>query len=219
MKPSTGNETPPQTHPLRLALHDTQAEHEWLRAVWQEHRRWIAAILLAHKPRWADLDDLLQEVAVAIVRKVHELRDPQALKPWLRTVAINTALAAGRSGKRRAADVPLDSSTGDQEGVLASFAAKDSLGEGPAPQHAGVSEEGRRLMELARQLPEGYREPLLLKALYGMSYREIGRVMDLPETTVETRIARARRQLRDLAEQPQTTSPADGNLAAAHPRV
>ena len=219
MKPSTGTDTPSQFNTLRLARHNAQAEHEWLRGVWQEHRRWIAAILLAHKPRWADLDDLLQDVAVSIVRKVHELRDPEALKPWLRTVAINTALAAGRSGKRRAADVSLDTTSADQEGVIASLATRESPGEGPAPQHASVNEEGRRLMELARKLPEGYREPLLLKALHGMSYREIGRVMDLPETTIETRIARARRQLRELAEQPSAGSPGDGNLAAAHPCV
>jgi predicted RNA polymerase sigma factor len=33
----------------------------------------------------------------------------------------------------------------------------------------------------------------------GMSYREIGRVLGLPETTIETRIARARRMLRERA--------------------
>ncbi len=54
-------------------------------------------------------------------------------------------------------------------------------------------------MELSQQLAEGYREPLLLKAVQGLSYREIGRILGLPETTVETRIARARRQLRELA--------------------
>jgi DNA-directed RNA polymerase specialized sigma24 family protein len=32
-----------------------------------------------------------------------------------------------------------------------------------------------------------------------MSYREIGEVLNLPETTVETRIARARKMLRELA--------------------
>ncbi len=54
-------------------------------------------------------------------------------------------------------------------------------------------------MDLASQLPDGYREPLLLKALHDLSYREIGEILDLPETTIETRIARGRRQLRELA--------------------
>lgn len=60
-------------------------------------------------------------------------------------------------------------------------------------------EEGRRLLELAMELPEGYREPLLLKTLRDLSYRQIGELVGLPETTVETRIARARKMLREMA--------------------
>lgn len=156
---------------------------ESVERLWQRHRRWVAAILLAYKPRWADVDDLLQEVAVAVVRKVHELRDPAAVRPWLRTVAINAAHAAGRSGQRRGRDTSLDES-----------------GAPPARgTPAGPPDDARRLMDLAATLPEGYREPLLLKAVQGLSYREIGRILGLPETTIETRIARGRRQLRDLA--------------------
>jgi DNA-directed RNA polymerase specialized sigma24 family protein len=55
-------------------------------------------------------------------------------------------------------------------------------------------------MRLASQLPDGYREPLLMRCIQGMGYREIGSVMGLPETTIETRIARGRRMLRELAE-------------------
>jgi DNA-directed RNA polymerase specialized sigma24 family protein len=56
-------------------------------------------------------------------------------------------------------------------------------------------------MALAAELPDGYREPLLLKCLQDMSYKQIGDVMGLPDTTIETRIARARRMLRDRALQ------------------
>jgi hypothetical protein len=34
-----------------------------IRRIWREHRRWVAAILLAHKPREVEVDDLLQVVA------------------------------------------------------------------------------------------------------------------------------------------------------------
>jgi len=159
---------------------------EAIKNVWRRHRRWVAAILLAHKPRWADLDDLLQDVALSVVRKVGELRDPRAVRPWLRTVAINAAHAAARSGQRRVRDVAL----GDDENLR---------GAKPYGPPSPEQEEGRRLMDLARRLPDGYREPLLLKAVHGLSYREIGRILGLPETTIETRIARGRRQLRELA--------------------
>lgn len=60
------------------------------------------------------------------------------------------------------------------------------------------------LLDLARGLPEGYREPLLLRCVKGMSYREIAKVLELPETTIETRIARGRRMLRELASRTET---------------
>lgn len=167
-------------------------DQESLRALWQEHRRWVAAILLAHKPAWSDVDDLLQEVAVAVVRKVGDLRDEHALKPWLRTVAINVAHAAGRGGKKRAASLE---SAG--EGVAGRIGEGLSAG---GAESVRIRDEAARVLELARRLPDGYREPLLMKAVQGMSYREIGEVLGLPETTVETRIARGRKMLRELAE-------------------
>ncbi len=154
--------------------------------LWQQHRRWVAAILLAHKPRWADLDDLLQDVAMSVVRKMGEIRDPGAIRPWLRTVAMNVAHAAARTGRRRAGEAAIDS---------------EQLSAPTAEAPAVDAESSQRLAELAFQLPDGYREPLLLKAVQGLSYREIGQILGLPETTIETRIARARRQLRDLARQ------------------
>ncbi|HYF15692.1 MAG TPA: RNA polymerase sigma factor [Phycisphaerales bacterium] len=168
-----------------------ESEDTWLRAAWAENRRWVAAVLLAYKPAWADVEDLLQDVALSVVRKLPELRDPEAVRGWLRTVAINAAHAAARKGKRWSKHESLD-------GVVAAIGV-DAHAE--AEERSRVSDEGRRLLRLAAKLPEGYREPLLLKAVHGMSYREIGRVMDIPETTVETRIARARKRLRELAEQ------------------
>jgi len=161
-------------------------DRDALRRVWQEHRRWVAAILLAYKPKGADLDDLLQGVAVQLVRKIREVREAEAFRPWLRTVAINAARAEGRKAGRGA---PVLRLTRDED-------APPADGRGREP---GEIEEANRLLELASRLPDAYREPLLLRCMRGMSYRQIGAVMGLPETTIETRIARGRRMLRELA--------------------
>jgi len=165
-----------------------------IRRIWREHRRWVAAILLAHKPREADVEDLLQIVAAAVVRKIGDLRDPTAVKPWLRTVAINAARAAGREAKRSRTKLRL-------VGRPVESGGDDGRGEGGFEAGVSRAEEAERLMGLARSLPEGYREPLLMRCVRGMSYRQIGAVLDLPETTIETRIARGRRMLRELAAQ------------------
>jgi RNA polymerase sigma-70 factor (ECF subfamily) len=176
-----------QTDPeqIRAAI---GGDREALRAVWRAHRRWVAAVLLAHKPRQTDLDDLLQAVALQVCRKVHEVRDPVAFRPWLRMVAINAARADGRAtGRQRRGFLRLVGRTGGP-------GADERLDE-----QTDRRREGERLIMLARTLPEGYREPLLMRCVRGMSYRAIGEAMGLPETTVETRIARGRRMLRELA--------------------
>ncbi len=52
-------------------------------------------------------------------------------------------------------------------------------------------------MQQALSLPPEYREPLLLRCVQSLTYQQIGEILDLPVTTVETRLARARRMLRE----------------------
>lgn len=50
------------------------------------------------------------------------------------------------------------------------------------------------------ELPDKYREPLVLREYQGLSYQAIADVLDLPINTVRTRILRARRSLRERLE-------------------
>lgn len=56
--------------------------------------------------------------------------------------------------------------------------------------------ELRQVMEAIYRLPERYRLPLLLFAVEGYSVRETGEILHLNESTVRTRIARAREMIR-----------------------
>lgn len=178
----------------RFATGAVLGDQDAITALWRVHRRWIAAILLAYKPRDVELEDLLQEVAVKMVRDVHRLKDPGALRPWLRAVAINAARTAGRRRKVRSQVV----STGDGR-ILDGPDEASIPGEGD-----GSREEGRRLLEIARALPAEYREPLMLRAIRGLSYRQIADALELPITTVETRLARARRMVREAMNESTT---------------
>lgn len=201
-----------------------RGDHEALRRLWNQHRRWVAAVLMAHMPRsgWGgiggpELDDLLQEVAVAVVSKISSLRDEAAFKPWLRAVAMSIAKTSGRRTKvRKEGWLKLVSFSGGRGGDVD---ARDESDLGPSSARGQALAEGRRLMDLAAELPDGYREPLLLKCVQGMSYKQIGEVMGLPDTTVETRIARARRMLRELAEKSHPTEHAGTHEHASGSRA
>jgi RNA polymerase sigma factor (sigma-70 family) len=153
-------------------------------ALWQEHRRWVAAVLLAYKPRSVELDDLLQDVAMTLIAKINTVREEGNVRAWLRSVAVNAARAAARMEKSRPAlRVPLS------DVDCADGAQSDDAD--------GLSEHAARIIRLACQLPEQYREPLLLKAVQGMRTRQISEIMGIPEATVDTRISRARKMIRE----------------------
>jgi RNA polymerase sigma-70 factor (ECF subfamily) len=73
---------------------------------------------------------------------------------------------------------------------------------GPAtPDDDMVRREQRAKVRAAiRGLPALYREPLVLKHVNGWSYRQIADAMDMPVETVETRLVRARRLLREVLQ-------------------
>lgn len=170
-----------------LATAAMQGDAKAVQSLWQEHRRWIAAVLLAHKPASADLEDLLQEVAMTLVAKINTLREEANVRAWLRAVAVNVARAARRAERSRPA-----MRLGEDDVLLPD--------DGATPPLRDLDDQARRMLKLALELPEAYREPLMLKAVHGMRTRQISEILGIPEATVDTRISRARRMLRELAQ-------------------
>ncbi len=168
---------------------DRAAQHE----LWRAHRRWVAAIILAHRPHSAELEDLLQDVAVKFIDKIHTLRDPGAFRPWLRQIALNICRGAARSTRPTLHLGPAAGSDDEREPGRVAEPAGDETTDSLVERW----DAARRLMDQALSLPVAYREPLLLRCLRSMSYQQIGEVLGLPVTTVETRLARARRMLRE----------------------
>ena len=170
-----------------------------MESLWQEHRRWIAAVLLVHKTQEDHLDDLLQDVAMTLVSKIDTLRETGNIRAWLRTVAVNAARASARRGKFRPRPSSLEYEP-EADSIEANIGGQ-------------IDEEASRLMGLSKQLPETYREPLMLRAIHGMRGKHIAQILGLTEATVETRIARAREMLRKLAENPIMSEPSPSVVA------
>jgi RNA polymerase sigma-70 factor (ECF subfamily) len=163
--------------------------------LWHAHRRWVAAIILAHRPRSVEVDDLMQEVAVKFIAKLDTLRDPRAFRPWLRQIVINVCRGAARS--ERPTLRLADAERGDWNRSAIGQAATPAA-DGPAGDEIAARDDvARRLMHQALSLPPEYREPLLLRCVRSLSYKQISDILDLPVTTIETRLARARRMLRE----------------------
>ena len=190
---------------------DRAAQHE----LWRAHRRWVAAIVLAHRPRSVELEDLLQDVAVKFLAKIHTLREPRAFRPWLRQIAVNICRGAART---RRSVLHLGLTRAPDGGRSEPGRVGEPASSGDGQERLEQCDAASNLLERALTLPITYREPLLLRCLRSLSYQQISEVLDLPVTTVETRLARARRMLREeIAEAQLIEEPGRNSSQRTHP--
>ncbi|MCL6451109.1 MAG: sigma-70 family RNA polymerase sigma factor [Acetobacteraceae bacterium] len=129
-------------------------------------------------------EDLSQEVFLAAYRSLGRLRDPAGFRPWLFRIAINRGRDWIRARSR--------------ERAVQSALAAEPAGPGPPDPAdcAAAGETSRRLALLVASLPDRYRSVILLKAVGGLSYREIAGALKIRPRSVETRLYRARSLLR-----------------------
>jgi len=130
-------------------------------------------------------EDLVQETFLRAWRALDSLKDEKAAKSWLITIL-------RRENARRFERKRFDMSEYEEAAIT------DNLSTSTEQEI-----ENHWLREKISQLPEEYREPLVLQVLGGFSGEEIAGMLSLNKNTVMTRLFRARNQLKDaLDEEP-----------------
>jgi RNA polymerase sigma factor (sigma-70 family) len=126
-----------------------------------------------------DADDAFQAAFLVLVRKAHSVRPREAVGNWLYGVAYRTALEArGRIARRRAKELP-----------LRDVPTPESQPEEPWQELWPILDR-----ELSR-LADKYRLPIVLCDLEGRSRKEAARQLAIPEGTLSSRLATARKKL------------------------
>lgn len=132
------------------------------------------AILLSRAPHDAAAD-LAQDVFLQAWTTMRTLREPAAFPGWIAAIARNRALDFVR---RRPVEVELEN--------------EPMPGASPHLQY-----QAAEALAAIRDLPEAYREPLLLRLVEGCSGREIAELCDLTEDSVRVNLHRGFRLLRE----------------------
>ncbi len=153
----------------------------------QRHGAWVRSIVYGVLGRGELVDDVVQQVWACVWQRINELREPARWRPWLYRITRNTALDAGREITRRRRL---------QAGATDHLIARHSDRERPG-NDADIQERHEAVLAAINGLPALYREPFVLRHMNGWGYQQIAEVMDVPVDTVETRLVRARRLLRD----------------------
>jgi RNA polymerase sigma-70 factor (ECF subfamily) len=137
-----------------------------------------------------DAEDITQEAFVHAFQKLHTFRGGSRFYSWLFRIALNAAVTLHRKRDKATASVE---AVREQVGFEPADARPNSTPQAPLE----TSERQALVQRTLRELPEEFRQVLVLREMDEMSYEEIAEIVDCPIGTVRSRIHRARQELRD----------------------
>ncbi|RTL71243.1 MAG: sigma-70 family RNA polymerase sigma factor [Hyphomicrobiales bacterium] len=148
----------------------------------------------------ADAEDVVQEAFLRAFRAFGNFRGGD-VRPWLLAIVRNAAYRELGHRKKSAAVVSLDeilAQAGSEGGRSAKLVESlvDKAASAEAQMIRGVDEA--ILRRALAELPETFREVIVLREIEELSYRDIAQVIGAPEGTVMSRLSRARTELRDI---------------------
>ena len=127
---------------------------------------------MARVPR-DEVDDLVQDIFLHALKKLHTLRNPMAFGPWIAMIARNRAMDFHRASRNT---VEVDEQTA---------VAKP------------LNRTAKEVLDLIRQLPDAYRETLVLRFVEGMTGPEIATRTGLTPASVRVNLHRGMKLLRE----------------------
>ena len=164
----------------------TKGSIDWAEAL-EKNRRWLSTVI---KSRLADrqaAEDVLQEVALAVIAQPSRPTDPTKVAPWLYRIALRKVINYHRSTGRRKRLI-----TG-------------AISEGKAREHSAELSPGEWLLhsELVGNVATAFeeldpqdRQILMLKYTEGWGYQDLSEHLGISIKTVEYRLLKARKALR-----------------------
>jgi RNA polymerase sigma-70 factor (ECF subfamily) len=147
----------------------------------------------------ADAEEVVQDVFLAVLRRIGDFEGRSALGTWIYRIAANTALNK-RRGKRLELEVPLEEHLpafeddghrqGDRSYLLADWSRR--------PDEELLAEESRAALQQAIDaLPSAYRAVLVLRDVEELSNEEAAAALGESLASVKSRLHRARMALRE----------------------
>jgi RNA polymerase sigma-70 factor, ECF subfamily len=170
-----------------------------------QNRLYRYLLRLVRQP--ADAEDLFQQTWVRVAERIRQYNPERNFDAWLFSVARNLAIDHLRRVRPDSLDEPV---SGEIEGETkaARLVSKDR------PALDGILERERagQMESALGELPVSYREVLTLRFEEEMKLEEIAQVLEIPLSTVKTRLRRSLDRMRVTI---QTRYPNEGRNADA----
>ncbi len=155
-------------------------------------KRWerkIFALCFGMLLREEEAKDAAQETFIAAYRNLKNFRGDAKVSSWLHRIAVNQCLTTMRRAKSRQ-----ESFLDDEDH------AAEKVFTAPSRQMPSRTTEQKERLHFVRQavgsLPLDLRQIIVMKEFEEMTFQEISDVLDLPLSTVKSRLYTALKQLR-----------------------
>ncbi len=141
-----------------------------------------------------EAEEILQEVFIKAWKNLNDFDQTLKLSTWLYRITHNEVISNYRKLKSRGEDIKPE--------------FDDEFIESVADEFNFIEEFDKRIntetvREILAQLPEKYREVLVLKFIEDKSYDEIADILQKPPGTIATLINRAKSAFKDIVERQQ----------------
>jgi len=149
----------------------------------ERHAAYLYGVACALCANSADAEDLVQETLAGAWKS--KFRGESSVRTWLVQILVRQAAMLHRSRARHGRLASLDAETSGGPAVEA---------KGPSPPASAVARLD--LTDMLASLSPEHRAVIVLRELEGMSYEEMAKALGVPQGTIESRLYRAREDLR-----------------------
>ncbi len=163
----------------------------------QRHQRGIFNFILRSVRDRSRAEELLQEVFLRVVRAKDRYERTAKFTTWIYAIARNLCVDESRRARFRdhkSLDAKRPGRDGEAGGSLLSRMPAADV---PTDEAAEAPTLRKRMAQAIDGLPDDQREVFLLRQMSGLSFREIGETLGVPENTVKSRMRYALEKLRE----------------------
>ncbi len=176
-----------------------QPAHLAFARIYDRHSAVVRALCVRQLPSETDADDALQETFIRAYRLLHEVTDPQSLRPWLYAIARNVCAERRRSAARR--NKHERAAAQDRiamNGLSTTNHTTAARREAPTPEGAEHAEALSRLSVALDELPDDERLAIHLYYLEPDPVSAAGSALGISRSGFYKLLARAREHLASM---------------------
>jgi RNA polymerase sigma-70 factor (ECF subfamily) len=163
----------------------------------ERYRRPLRAYAYARVGDWETAEDLAQETVIRALQSPQAPHDPREIPHYLRRILKNLCINFARDSHPT---LSLQLISESDDGAGQSGSALSQLVAQAAEQEFLDEDARQRILEAIAALPQHLREVLVLRCVEGLSYAEIGHLLDLKTKAVDYRLYTARQLLAEELE-------------------